>query len=494
MIDQSKLARQEEALTKWRNKGGIGTLDIVMRFGKTRIGMMAIDRMIDRNPKLDVIVVTPSVTVHDEWLSQMKDYGDTVNTISAYVRVYTANQLLENNLDIKADLLIIDEVHKFTSDKRVRIIKGDIVKYKFLMCLTGSMPGGSMREKIVSYAPIVDTITEKEALEKHWISQFIEFNIPLEFPDNDKDEYLKYSTIIKNVLNKFKNIYKLFRFSNGTLMYDSDFDLILSCYSGKSTTLANGTKYYMDPQLCREGIINKMSWNPDLAKDWSDEAIKQDAYKFNKAVSKRNDLLINNIVKLNAVMAIFKANQVPTICFNESTDFADVVSDAINNNINRISICYHSNIKSGPIIDPFTGQWIKYSERSARRGQIKNFGKDSLRKLAIEGMTNGTYKFLSTARAFDEGLTIPNLEQVITTAGTANPMQYAQRNARGKTVDIYNPNKVTRIYNLYFDDFYILNNDGERELIKSRDKTKLYLRQDKNRDQVVELYLSDLLE
>lgn len=494
MIDQSKLARQEESLMKWRNKGGIGTLDIVMRFGKTRIGLMAIDRMSSVNPKLDCIVVTPSITVKEEWTNQILEYDEKITMISPYIRVFTANQMLDNKLNVQADLLIIDEVHKFTSDQRVRIIRGELIKYKYLMCLTGSMPGGEMKKKIISYAPIVDTITEKEALEKGWISQFLEFNIPLQFPDNDKIEYREHSTIIRNVLNKFKDLYKLFRLSSGKFIFESDFDLIMACYSGKQIILSNGDKYYMKPDLCREGIITKLSWNEDLAKEWSDEFIKELAYKFNKAMTKRNELLINNIVKLNAVIDIFKQNQVPTICFNESTAFADIVTDAINNNINRVAICYHSNIETTPIIDPSTGDWFRYGERSVNKGKVKKFGKDSLRKLAIQGMTDGTYKFLSTARAFDEGLTLPNIEQVITTAGTANPMQYAQRNARGKTVDIYNPNKVTKIYNLYFDDFYIGNNMEDRELVKSRDKTKLYLRQDKNRDRVVELYLSDILE
>ena len=141
-----------------------------------------------------------------------------------------------------------------------------------------------------------------------------------------------------------------------------------------------------------------------------------------------------------------------------------------------------------------TGKWIRYGERSVNAGKVKKFGKDSIRKLAIEGMINGTYTFLSTARAFDEGLTIPNLKQVITTAGTANPMQYAQRGARGKTVDIYDPNKVTRIYNLYFEDFNILNSDGEPELVKSRDKTKLLLRQSNNKNNIVTLDLTELIE
>ena len=108
MIDQSKLERQTLALQKWRNSGGIGTLDIVMRFGKTRIGLMAVDKMIAKNSKLDVIIVTPSVTVKEEWHKQIKEYDDTINMVSPYIRVFTANEIVEL---LNIDLLIIDEVH-----------------------------------------------------------------------------------------------------------------------------------------------------------------------------------------------------------------------------------------------------------------------------------------------------------------------------------------------------------------------------------------------
>jgi len=123
-----------------------------------------------------------------------------------------------------------------------------------------------------------------------------------------------------------------------------------------------------------------------------------------------------------------------------------------------------------------------------RAGEVKLFGKDVLRKSIIQNMKNGELLFLATARALDEGLDIPNLEMVITTAGTANPIQYTQRNARGKTVDIYNPDKVTKIINLYFDDFY----DEEGNLNKSRDKTKLLYRQQEANSEVK--YIKDILD
>jgi len=91
-------------------------------------------------------------------------------------------------------------------------------------------------------------------------------------------------------------------------------------------------------------------------------------------------------------------------------------------------------------------------------------------------MISGKYKYLVTTRALDEGLTIPNVEQIIITAGSINPIQQSQRTARGKTIDNKNINKQTKIFNLYFDDFYTLSG----QYIKSRDKQKLLDRQSSN--------------
>jgi hypothetical protein len=70
---------------------------------------------------------------------------------------------------------------------------------------------------------------------------------------------------------------------------------------------------------------------------------------------------------------------------------------------------------------------------------------------------------------------------MVITSGDTNPMTYAQKTARGKRVDIYNPNKITKIINLYFDNFY--NADGHINI--SRDLTKLKLRQKESTSNII---------
>jgi ERCC4-related helicase len=205
---------------------------------------------------------------------------------------------------------------------------------------------------------------------------------------------------------------------------------------------------------------------------WNPLNIETRVKTFVTFVKRRTDIIHNNIVKLNAVLDIYNKFPNRTICFNESIIFAERIKEAIIYTLHKPAISYHSKIESSPIIDPASGQPYTYNG-GAKVGEVKLFGKKKLLQEMLNGMREGRYNFLSTARALDEGIDVPNLEQIITTAGSANPIQYSQRSARAKTVDLYNPTKIARIINLYFDDF----TDSTGEYIRCRDKQKLRARQ-----------------
>jgi superfamily II DNA or RNA helicase len=236
-----------------------------------------------------------------------------------------------------------------------------------------------------------------------------------------------------------------------------------------------------------------MGWSPELDltteygksrnTNWHPEVIKRTAANFVDFVAKRNEIIINNDIKLNLVVEIFKRYPVTTICFNESVALASKIAETINKTSGQdrnVAIVYHSKVESQPIWDTGLRDYIRYSS-GQKAGEPKLFGKDTLRRLALEGLFDGTYKLLSTARALDEGTDVPTIEQVITTAGTANPIQYEQRSGRGKRVDAYNPNKITKIFNIYINDF--IGSSGK--LIPSRDKQKLINKQKERNSSII---------
>lgn len=487
-IDNSKLNRQIEASLKWRNNKGIGTLWHIMRFGKTYEALLIANRMIIANNfKLRIVIITPSVAISENWNTEINDFFGSNENAKLCINVYTSNEVLTNRIKVNANLMIIDEIHKFTTDVRYEIIKGNYIKYKHILGLTGTYPYGDDKIKLDKYCPVIDYIDEIEAIKKGWISNFIEFNVRLEFPDDSKILYEKYTTKISELLKSFKGLY--IKFNN---VFTSDYDLIVGCHAGKTINVkaSNGdyVREYISSDIICKLVSDKMGWNNELPfndynkriiEDWNPDTIHSRAGNFNRIIKNRNDIIINSKSKSDAAIRIFETNVLQsTICFNESTILADTIADTINSTndvTGHNAISYHSNISSKPLIDPKTDMYYIYGKSAAKSGQIKMFGKAKLLKDAIAGMISNRYDIICTAKALDEGVNIPNIAQVITTGGSTNPTQYSQRTARGKTVDIYNRNKITKIYNLYFDDFNSLTEKGR--FIKSRDKTKLIQRQ-----------------
>ena len=480
----TKDERIDIAINRYLKAGAIGTLNHIMRFGKTTEGCLIAERF-RRKFEDEIIIAVPSVAVRDEWLTTLSDFE--IDNL----RVLTANEIL--NLDrISVGLLIIDELHKFVSDNRLNIVNGNIISYTYNLGLTGTYPFGN--KIIEKHFPIVDTITDKEAIDNGWISNFIEYNVPLELTNADKANYVKYSTKMYEISSTFRGLSNILINKDGTSFFNNDLDLILSCYSGKFVKDVG----HIESKHIREAVAVKMGWMPeldltferniDIDKYWNPDNIKERAVEYYQAMRKRNEIHNINEVKLKAVLQIcekFKGKN--TLIFNESTMFADTIADSLNSYFkDGKAISYHSGVKGKPLISFIDGEYFKFSN-----GKIKTFGKEKQLRYIKSMLKIGLYDTIVTAKALDEGFNAETIEIIITTSGTANPMQYSQRNARGKTVDKYNKDKVTYIFNLFFDDFGFLL-EGEHKHFYSRDKKKLDIRQGNSK--AITLNLSEFIE
>ena len=477
MIDCSKDARQRKSVEKWREAKGKGTLNLIMRFGKTRVASIIVQEYFKKNPNRYVIALAPNhitfLNLVDHLLELTPDNKSctTIDTITAFgTRV--KQEKLSNKTSIKCDLLILDEVHKLLTPESLNIIK--FIEYKHILCLTGSNLNKEQEQILKDLgAPIVDKIDEATAIANNWIAPSIEYNLGIELDDHDKVRYAKYTEQIVETLELFKGLHNRMNTLFGQILFNSDFDLALYSFTGLNYKDRSGRKTFIKPTIIRNALADTMGWSKDMDltnkynqrinQNWHPDNIFERVKKFKDYVRQRNDILICNRPKINAVIEILKRNSVSTICFNESIAMVDTLADYFN----KTSIPYHSSIESRYMINPKTNDLIRY-----KNGEPKKIGQISLKKMAIEGMKDGTYKYLFTAQSLNEGLTIENVEQIITTGGSCNSNTYSQRVARGKTYNYLNPDKVCIIINLFIDDFKI----GEKE-VKSRDKQKLIQRQ-----------------
>lgn len=484
MWNNSKSNRQEVGIDKWIANKGIGTFEWTMQFGKTYAGCLIANRTHANNATQPILIATFSQAIKQHWIKNLEEFTSLQLDLDIYVLTSTeiinrANEGLLPNFR----LMIVDEIHRFVSDVAYTIFTK--VKYRFILGLTGTYPSGNDKKKLDKFCPVIDTITEHEALVNGWIAPFREYNVLLQLPEEDRIRYEHFTEPIREILAIFRNSKDLFKVNNSrSSIFNSDYDVIQACHIGTTVRDPLGKPIRLRADDIRRTLARFKGWHQqlDLSNElgnqidlyWNPTAIEVNAKKFIDMVRRRNEILIFHPVKLEAVLEIFRKNPVNTICFNESTDFADLIANKINEEVApnpNVAVVYHSNISSRALINPDTGNY--YTKKD---GEVKIFGKTSLKNMALDGLHNGTYKFLSTAKALDEGISIPSLRQVITTAGTANPTQYKQRSARGKTVDIYDPNKITNIFNLCFDDFIGVNGN----VVKSRDLQKLAIRQQQN--------------
>ena len=507
-MDYTKHERSITGINRWESADSIGTLLYVTGFGKTRTGLLAANRILEKKPTAKIVILTASDAVGKVWAKAITAPDEffsftpwqITNSFSIYSAATMSNILNGGTKNICWDLVIFDEIHKFTAPERYTLFSR--LDYKTILGLTGTYPIGVKKAMLDKYCPVVDIISEREALDNGWISNFVEYNIACQLTDEDRARYEKFTVPIHETMELFKNLYKKFIRPDNTLLFKDDYHLIQSCKSGLKTKDNLGHPTYIPADHVRQLCATFMGWTPTLPLNteynrtrdeyWNPENIKNRVAIFTDFVDKRQDIIINSDVKLEKVVEIFKDSQLSTICFNESTEFADRVAKRINDEFGSdkaLAVVYHSNMESRPLWDDDIQDYIRYGS-GQKAGEIKVFGQATLKKIAVEGLASGYYKFLSTARALDEGLDIPTIEQVITTAGTANPIQYIQRTGRGKRVDIYNPNKVTKIFNLYFEDFV----GSSGNIVKSRDKQKLIAKQtDRNSTVIWVEDLADLL-
>lgn len=464
--DESKTRRQIEAIYKWRAAKGIGTLNFVPRFGKTRCGVIAVEEVNKKqNSDFIIVAVAPNDITHK----------NLVRNLPSNVIVTTLHKVindLENFKKMDIGLLIVDEIHKFLNNSGTQILS---LKSKFRLGLTGDRLASKDKLLLMEYNfPVIDIITEDEALENNWISQFVEYNLPVEIEDYKKERYAAYSEKIHEITSTYNELYRRMNTLFNNKIFTSDIDLIYALYSGIKFTYPNSSKYlFIPPDAVRNALADTMGWKKDLdlSIDFNERLnlyfnpskLHEIGKIFNDIIRDRNDLIINSKNKIDMVLEIIKRNPCPTIIFNESTNMASLIAQALGDE----AIEYHSAVESRYIINPDTGDYVRH-----KNGNPIKFGASRLKQFAISGINEGLFKYLCTAKALNEGVDIPILSQVITTGGSTNPSTHFQRVSRGKTIYTENLSKVTTIINVYIADFTF-----EDKLIVSRDASKLRIRQ-----------------
>lgn len=445
--------------------------------GKTIVGALCIHQYIQKYGKdKKIIVIYPYVGLDENWKNSIEkvrvipEFSDYVINDEINVEYITASKAVLDNKIIHCDLLIVDEVHDFNSDKRLLLINGDLIRRKHIIGFTAT-PDYSM-DKIL---PILDVISEQEAIENDWISNYIEFNLGIYMNEEESNQYDKITTSISRQ-NEI--------FGKNTL------EVAQACLNGGEDSKG---KFYPADKWCLM-VAMKNGWHENLNlidpshaqinSIYSPGMIKGYAGIYMKNIKERKDLMYNNHSKMFVALQIIKKfESLKTIVFGESVKFADELNKAINNyykdttefNINgkpiyaafgnyEISQAYHSSLETRLLPSPKTGKPIK-------------FGCNRLKEMIIDGFKNSTIRIICSARGLDTGFDAEDVRLAIITSRSQSAKQRTQRGGRAKRKEFGNSTKAI-IVNIYFkgtvDETWLknsqLNNDENVYFIDSIDE------------------------
>lgn len=201
----SRDERQDLCIANWKKYNGKATILAATGFGKTRIAIKTIQRIIKLKPKCSIIVIVPTDYLKIQWITVLAEFNVQCNI--KVIIVHTAIKL-----DLACDLLIVDEVHMMVAATFKSIFTK--VRYSFIMCLTGTIDRLDGKESILKhYAPICDEISLADAIANDWIADYNQYKILI---DVDLTDYKKYH-------RDFLHYFSYFNFDFGLAMRMLDY-------------------------------------------------------------------------------------------------------------------------------------------------------------------------------------------------------------------------------------------------------------------------------
>jgi superfamily II DNA or RNA helicase len=437
-VQQKKYNRQLLGFDRWKRAADLGksykncwgTWNWFTGVGKTYGACIVINSMLTKNNAATAIVMVPGPDLKKQWTEEIR-----ANIVEEYwinITIYTVGEIqekLSQGLMFVCTLFIADELHEYYTDERLKIFDGISIQCKGMLGLTATYHDIHGRHKAMEkILPIVDVIDEEEARREGYISHYIEYNVAVELTSKEREKYDVLSNIIKKNLSFFAH--------RGLKL------AALVLQGDKDDTGMNYAIRYASEHGWRAGMNIMNPEHRGILEIWSPQKVMGYAKLVMDNIRERNKLLYSCYNKLEmAAQVVDKSSDLKTICFSQSTEFADRLGETINShyqlkNLPEPCVVYHSQLKTIIVKDESTG-------KESKRGLTR------LKKDAIAAFISGEKRIMSTGSALDKGLNVKDIRLALTTSGTQNPTQYRQRKGRAVRVESYVEDIMVLIVNLY---------------------------------------------
>jgi len=292
--DSKKLESQLSFLNLWKANGARGSLVAVTGYGKTTVGVLAIQDMNQHHPERETHVIVPTIVLKKQWEEHIQLWS------LKNVEVFVINTYIRKNR--YTHLLLLDELHRYGSRTFSKVFSS--TQFQFVLGLTATIERQDGNHLLIErYAPVLRTIGLNEALKQGYVSDFIVFNLGVELTTTEMEEYNEITRL----------------FNHHFSMFGNDFNKVMNALKSRSY----------------RGYLSSISGK-------SAQDIQADAARFIQIMQKRKTFLNSLPSKLDTVREIFDKIDRKMIVFSETIGFADKVVECIGSE----SFAYHTGSKN----------------------------------------------------------------------------------------------------------------------------------------------------
>jgi superfamily II DNA or RNA helicase len=303
------------------------------------LAILVIRQMLNVYPEYTTIIIVPTKALLDQWNELIIKF-DLRN-----IQVYVINTIALKEIKYQSNLLVIDECHRYTSEKFKTIFQK--IQYTWVLGLSATLEESHL-QVLNKFCPVVDEVDIDEAKLNNYVSEFNVYNlaIPLSYRDCDlldkwQNDYFKYSSIF---VGGFPDAYKIM-----------------------------SSKKMLD-ELCKS-----VGWNPGEVIGYAKSLIK--------IVAARKLFFYNHPLKEEAAFEIFdRFKDKKIITYSESIKFMDKLNT-------EDSLSYHSKLTKK--------ERLKVMETfKEREGQIRilNGGKSICEGIDIKNLSLGVRFSYTTSK------------------------------------------------------------------------------------------------
>tara|TARA_R100001594_G_scaffold150320_1_gene211006 strand:- start:570 stop:1754 length:1185 start_codon:yes stop_codon:yes gene_type:complete len=192
MIEVNKIKdiEQRKALNAWASNNYIGSVIAGTGFGKSRIGVLAVNHALNYKniePEGRALILVPTVQLQDQFREEFHKWDLSHCLDNIDILCYqTAYKLKDRHFDI----VICDEIHLGLSQEYRKFFDNNT--YDKLLCMTATLPESfEYKEILKDLAPTIYTITLDECVELGLVSPYEIICIPVSLTLKERDDYKK---------------------------------------------------------------------------------------------------------------------------------------------------------------------------------------------------------------------------------------------------------------------------------------------------------------